>query len=102
MGRYTEPVLLVQRSKVDWALEAVAVVALFAAMALAFTFWMEIPERVVFLGDRYGRMPGIAGLMTAKNTLWMVCLIDVLAYTGLTAASSKNGLFEIPADVERD
>jgi len=91
----------VSRSKVDWALEGVALAALLSAVALAAIYWPRIPERVVELGYRYGRPPGINGLVTAKNTLWIVVLIDALAYLGLTWGAKGHGLFEIPEELER-
>lgn len=91
----------VTRSKVDWALEGVALVALLSALALVLFYWPRIPERVVELGFRFGRPPGIAGMMTAKNTLWMVALIDVAAYLGLTLGARGHWLFEIPEEMER-
>ena len=96
---YTDRV--VKRSKVDWMLEGVAVAAVVSAVVLVVVYWGEIPDRFVNLGYRYGRAPGIAGMMTARNVLWMVTGIDTLAYVGLTMASRGGGLFEIPAELER-
>src|SRR4051812_25330389 len=92
---------MVVRSKVDWVLEGVALAALIAALALAGFYWPRIPERVVELGYRYGRATGINGMMTAKNALWMVALIDVGAYAGLTMGARGKGLIEIPPELER-
>jgi hypothetical protein len=92
---------LVVRSKVDWVLEGVALTALLTTLALAGYYWPQIPERVVQLGYRYGRPQGINGLMTAKNALWVVGLIDIGAYIGLTMGARGKGLIEIPPEVER-
>jgi hypothetical protein len=91
-----------QRSRVDWALEAVALAALLGAVGLAVYYWPRIPERVVDLGYRYGRAPGMNGIMTAKNALWMVTLIDAVAYLGLTIGARGRGLFDIPPVMERE
>ncbi len=90
-----------KRSKVDWVLEAVALAAVVSAIAIVAIYWTRIPDRVVELGYRYGRAPGIAGIMTAKNALWMVTLIDALAYVGLTVGSSGEWLFQIPTEMDR-
>ena len=92
---------MVKRSRVDWALEGVALAAVLGAVALVLVYWPQIPERFVNLGYRYGRAPGVAGMMTAKNVLWMVAGIDVLAYVGLTLGARGGGLFEIPRELER-
>ena len=75
--------------------------ALLSALGLAGYYWPQIPERVVQLGYRYGRPQGINGLMTAKNALWMVGLIDIGAYIGLTMGARGKGLIEIPPELER-
>ena len=93
--------MTVKRSKVDWALEAVALAALVSAITLVGIYWAQIPDRVVELGYRYGRAPGIVGIMTAKNALWMITVIDAVAYLGLTLGSSGQWLFQIPAEMER-
>ena len=93
--------MTVKRSTVDWALEVVALAALVSAITLVGIYWTQIPDRVVELGYRYGRAPGITGMMTAKNALWMVTLIDAAAYLGLTLGSSGQWLFQIPAEMER-
>src|SRR5262245_46354723 len=78
----------VTRSKVDWALEAVALLALLFAVAMAAYYWPRIPT------PRFATLP-------AKTTLWMVALIDAVAYLGLTLGARGGGLFEIPAELER-
>lgn len=93
--------MLVSRSRVDWVLEGVALAAVIGAIGLVVFYWPRIPDRVVELGYRYGRAPGISGMMTAKNTLWMVALIDAGAYLGLTLGARGGGLFEIPPELER-
>ncbi|MEO5926845.1 MAG: hypothetical protein ABIR70_23730 [Bryobacteraceae bacterium] len=85
----------------DWVLEGVALAALVAALALAGYYWPRIPERVVEFGSRYGRPLGINGFVTAKNALWMVSLIDIGSYVGLTLGSRGKGLIEIPPELER-
>lgn len=90
-----------KRSRVDWVLEGVALAAVVSALALVIVYFPQIPERFVNLGYRYGRPQGVAGLMTARNVLWMVAGIDVLAYVGLTLGGRGKGLFEIPPDLER-
>jgi hypothetical protein len=92
---------MVVRSKMDWVLEGVALAALLGALVLVGIYWPRIPERVVDLGYRYGRAPGITGMMTAKNALWMVSLIDIAAYVGLTMGARGKGLIEIPPELER-
>jgi low temperature requirement protein LtrA len=86
---------------VDWILEGVALAALLSAVALVIVYFPQIPERFVNLGYRYGRPQGVAGLMTARNVLWMVAGIDLAAYVGLTVGARGKGLFEIPPELER-
>jgi hypothetical protein len=90
-----------RRSKVDWILEGVALSALITALVMVGTYWPRIPERVVQLGYRYARTPGVNTLLTAKNALLMVALIDVGSYLGLTLGARGKGLFEIPPELER-
>lgn len=78
----------VTRSKVDWVLEAVALLALLFAVAMTVYFWPRIPP------PRFAILP-------AKTTLWMVVLIDAVAYLGLTLGARGKGFFEIPPDLER-
>jgi len=78
----------VTRSKVDWVLEAVALVALLFAVGITAYYWPSIPT------PRFAPMP-------AKTTLWIVVLIDILAYLGLTLGARGKGLFEIPPELER-
>ena len=92
---------MVTRSRVDWVLEGVALAALLGALGLAGYYWPQIPERVVQLGYRYGRPLGMVGIVTAKNALWMLALIDVVAYSGMTLGSRGKGLIEIPLELER-
>jgi hypothetical protein len=92
---------VVTRSRIDWVLEGVALAAVLSALALVIVYWPQIPDRFVNLGYRYGRAPGVAGMMTARNVLWMVMGIDALAYVGLTLGARGGGLFEIPAELER-
>ena len=80
---------------------SVALAAVLSAVVLVAVYWPLIPERFVNLGYRYGRLPGVEGMMTAKNVLWMVAGIDVLAYVGLTLGARGGGLFEIPRELER-
>lgn len=82
-------------------LEAVALAATLAAIALVAVYYPRIPERVVDLGYRYGRPPGFNGIFTPKTVLWMVALINAGAYVGLTLGARGRGLFEIPEELER-
>ena len=82
---------MVKRSRVDWVLEGVALAAVLGAVLLVAIYWPLIPAR-------FGRP---AGIMSARNVLWMVAGIDVLAYAGLTWGARGGGLFEIPAELER-
>ncbi|MEO8096934.1 MAG: hypothetical protein ABI811_04490 [Acidobacteriota bacterium] len=91
-----------KRSKMDWVLEAVAGAALLAAFGLVFYYWPQIPERAVRQGFRMGPPPGVMGLMTAKNALWMVLTLDLAAYLGLTFGSLRRGLIHLPEQVERE
>jgi hypothetical protein len=84
----------VARSKVDWALEAVALVALLAAVGMVVFYWPLMPDRLAGFGYR-------RGIMSAKNTLGMVTLIDVVSYLGLTWGARGRGLIEIPPELER-
>lgn len=79
----------VTRSRVDWALEAVAVAALLVALALTAYYWPRIPD------------PRFVRLLPAKTTLWIVSLIDVATYLGLTLGARGKGLIEIPPELER-
>jgi len=80
---------MVRRSKVDWALEGVALAAVLSAVALVAIYWPLMPT------PRFNR------LMSTKNVLWMVALIDVVAYLGLTLGARGRGLIEIPEELER-
>ncbi len=91
-----------KRSRIDWVLEAVALAATLAALAVVAVYYPRIPERVVDLGYRYGRPAGLSGIFTPKTVLWMVAAIDAVAYLGLTLGGRERGLFEIPAELERD
>lgn len=97
---HTTPVQ-VRRSRVDWVLEVVALAATLGAIALVAVYYPQIPERVVDLGYRYGRPPGLNGIFTPQTVMWMVALIDVGAYMGLTLGGRGRGLFEIPPELER-
>jgi hypothetical protein len=79
----------VKRSRVDLALEAVALVALLSAVALTVYYWPQIPD------------PRFARILPAKITLPIVTLIDVLAYAGLTLGARGTWLFDIPPELER-
>ena len=79
-----------------------ALVAALSALALVAVYYPKIPERVVDLGYRYGRPPGLDGIFTPKTVLWMVAAIDAVAYLGLTLGAREHGLFEIPVELERD
>jgi hypothetical protein len=91
-----------KRSKVDWALEVVALLAALGALGLVAVYSPQIPERVVDFGYRYGRPPGLSGIFTPKTVLWMVAAIDAAAYLGLTMGARDHGLFAIPVELERD
>ena len=93
---------MTKRSTVDWALEVVALLAALAAVALVAVYSPQIPERVIDFGYRYGRPPGLNGIFTPKTVLWMVAAINVAAYLGLTVGARGRGLFEIPAELERN
>jgi hypothetical protein len=80
---------MVRRSKVDWVLEGVALAAVLSAVALVAIYWPLIPA------------PRITRILGAKNVLWMVALIDVVAYLGLTLGARDRGLMEIPEELER-
>lgn len=84
----------VARSRVDWVLEAVALTSLLAAIGLVVFYWPQIPDRFAALGYR-------RGILSAKNTLGIVALIDVVAYAGLTWGARGRGIFEIPPELER-
>jgi hypothetical protein len=79
----------VTRSKVDWVLEAVALLALLGAVGLAVYYWPRMPA------------PRVTRFLPVKTTLWIVTLIDFTAYAGLTLGSRGKGLFEIPPELER-
>jgi hypothetical protein len=74
---------------VDWALEIVALAALLTALALAAYYSLRIPN------------PRFVRFLPPKTTLWLVTLIDVAAYTGLTLGARGKALFEIPPELER-
>ncbi len=88
-----------KRSKVDWALEMVALLAVAAAVWLVLSEWDQIP---VFGLQRGGRFGMNRGPWTARNALWVVTLLNVGAYLGLTAATHWQKLIHIPADMDRD
>lgn len=81
--------MLVTRSRVDWALEAVALAALLTALVLTAYYFPRIPD------------PRFVRSLTAKTTLWIVCLIDLITYLGLTLGARGKGLIEIPPELER-
>lgn len=85
----------------DWALEAIALAAALSALVLVAIYYPRIPEAVASSGYRYGQPPGLNNFLPAKTVLWMVALIDVAAYVGLTLGARGRGLFEIPDEVER-
>lgn len=76
------------RSKVDWALEAVAFLALVGAMAYAAYYWPQIPT------------PRFVRFLSPKSTIWMVAAIDIAAYVSLTLGMRGKGLVEIPPALE--
>jgi hypothetical protein len=79
----------VTRSKVDWALEVVGLFALVSAVALTVYYWPRIPD------------PRFARILPAKTTLWIVTLIDVLAYVALTVGARGTWMFDVPPELER-
>lgn len=87
-----------RRAAPDWALEAVGLAALLAAIALAVYSWNDLsngtPRRLF--------RPAFYSLYTVKNALWVVLGLNALAYAGLTVATHFGRLFNIPAEIERD
>jgi hypothetical protein len=77
--------MTVRRSRVDWTLEAVALLALLSALALIAYYWPRLPD------------PRFSRLLSAKTTLWLIALIDVAAYAGLTFGR----LLHIPPELDR-
>ena len=92
---------MTKRSRVDWTLETVALMAALSALALVAFYSPRIPERVVDLGYRSGRPAGMNGIFTPKMVLWMVAAIDTAAYIRLTLGARGRGLFEIRPELER-
>ncbi|MEP6963726.1 MAG: hypothetical protein ABI995_16735 [Acidobacteriota bacterium] len=92
----------IQRSKMDWTLEAIALAALLGAIGLLLHYYPQIPHPIVRPDFRYAPQPGVMGLMTAKNALWVVSALNLAAYLGLTFGSLSRGLIHIPEHIERE
>lgn len=86
---------MVRRSKVDWALEGVALAAVLGAVALAAIYWPVLPDYARFARPGWGRY------LSVPNVLLMLAFISVASYAGLTLASRGGRLFEIPSELER-
>jgi hypothetical protein len=76
-----------QRSKVDWILESVALLAVVGAVVWTAYHWREMPV---------GRIPG---QLSSRAALVAMVLVDVAAYLGLTLGAGR--VFEIPAELDR-
>jgi hypothetical protein len=86
---------VLKRSKVDWALEAIALAAALAVIVLTAIYAPQIAAR-----PRFGTLRSTG--LPVVTTLWAVAGIDLLAYIGLTLGSRGRGLFHIPEALDRE
>ncbi|MEP7353077.1 MAG: hypothetical protein ABI824_07580 [Acidobacteriota bacterium] len=103
------------RSKFDWLLEGVALLALLAGFTLVAYYWSRIPAHVPTrftsgigrFGSRSvapgGSAPAFSlqQLWSARNGLWFVMGMNALAYIGLTLANRYQKLVSIPEQLAR-
>lgn len=87
---------MLKRSKVDWALEGIALAAALAVVVLTAIYAPQIAAR-----PRFATFRPTVGLPVV-TTLWAVAGIDLLAYVGLTLGSRGTGLFHIPEALDRE
>ena len=85
---------MLKRSRVDWLLEIVALVAAMSVVALVAIYWPQIAARPRFASRASG--------LPIETTLLAVAAIDTLAYVGLTLGARGRGLFHIPEPLERE
>jgi hypothetical protein len=85
---------VLKRSKVDWILESVALIAAISAAILVAVYWPQLATRPRFASRTSGLPVG--------TTLLAVAAIDTLAYIGLTLGARGRGLFHIPEALERE
>src|SRR4051812_17011791 len=105
------------RTKLDWGLEAVALLALLAGLALVLSSWSHIPAwprgYPPLASDRFGvRRAGFGTidpgtryafqqLWSPRNALWIVGLLNIFTYIGLTLAAHYQKLLSIPDELHR-
>lgn len=85
------------RSRLDWTLEAVALLALLAAAGLIILNWDIIPAGV----PRPRRLAAAPTWWTVRNALWVVMTVNTGAYAALTIAGHFEKLICLPGELLR-
>lgn len=84
-----------RRSTLDWILEAVALAAFLALIALVATHWNDIPTRSRFVPPRALRP------WSPHLVLGIMVALDAGTYVLLTLAGQFQRLVSLPADIDR-
>ena len=87
----------IKRSRLDWALEALALAALIAAYSIAARYWNHIHTPVY----RF-RPAGVFLPWTAKSGLQILLLINTGTYALLTFAGAYQKIINVPLEIDRD
>ena len=87
-----------KRSPLNWAMEALALLALIATVLLLTSSWQQLPPIVpVHFG-----VTGAPNAWGGKDTLWFLPVLSAVLYLSLTIAAKYPSSLNIPIAIDRE
>lgn len=88
----------IERSRLDWVLEATAIAALLGIFLLLLDRWPQLPGTVPI----HFNATGIPNGRASKDTLWILPLLGTVLYLILTLMAKNPYSMNIPIQVDRE